>query len=78
MKLKHGHCRQLVRTHARAAGRLSSSTSCSARYAVVAKGTTSWSVTLTSPLSAGTYTIYARLTDTTKHATTAHRAVVLR
>jgi 6-phosphogluconolactonase (cycloisomerase 2 family) len=75
--LKHHRCRALRATRAHNTGALQAAPSCTTHYTVTAKGTRSWAIKLTHPLAAGTYTISARLRDSTARATTAHRTVVI-
>ncbi len=76
--LKHHRCRALRATRAHNTGALQAAPSCATHYTVTAKGTRGWAIKLAHPLAAGTYTISARLRDSTARATTAHRTVVIR
>ncbi len=77
-KLAHHRCRGLRATRAHNTGSLRTATTCTTHYTVTAKGTRSWAIKLSSPLRAGSYTISARLRDSTARATTAHRTIVIR
>ncbi len=77
-KLTHHRCRALYATRAHNTGALQATRTCTTRYTVTAKGTKSWSIKLAHPLARGSYTISARLKDTTARATTAHRTIVIR
>jgi hypothetical protein len=77
-KLRHHRCRALRATRSHNTGALQAASTCTTHYTVTARGTKSWTIKLAHPLARGTYTISARLRDSTARATTAHRTIVIR
>jgi 6-phosphogluconolactonase (cycloisomerase 2 family) len=68
--LAHHRCRSLA-----SSGHLAHRAACTARHYLTAKGTTRWALKLRHSLPAGSYTIYARATDSAGQTTTAHRSL---